>query len=156
MPKSNRDDLIEGILKSANNLFRIMLPTVPKELLDMDLSMSQLKTMFLLFFKGPMRMSDLASDLGVTLATATGLADRLVEKEIVTRESDPGDRRVVLCRLSPSGEKSVSRIWETARNRMKDILGGMEAADLQALDQVLRAMLATAERAEKEHSPNLT
>jgi DNA-binding MarR family transcriptional regulator len=155
MARANRDELIEGILKSANNLFRLMLPTVPRELLAMDFSMSQLKALFLLFFKSPMRMSDLASDLGVTLATATGLIDRLVEKEMIIRESDPDDRRVVLCRLSAAGEKGVSRIWETARDRMKDLLRGMDAANLESLNHVLQAMLSAAEGNEKQGIVNL-
>ena len=142
MPKASREELVEAILKSANNLFRVMLPTLPREVLVMDFTMPQLKAMFLLFLNGPMRMSDLAADLGVTLATSTGLVDRLVERKLVTRESDAGDRRVVLCRLSESGEKGISRIWESARERMRVLLGEMSAGNLEALSRVLKAMLA--------------
>lgn len=150
MSRPNQEELIERILKSANNIFRVLLPTVPKELLVMDFTTAQLKAMFLLFLNGPMRMSDLASDLGVTLATATGLADRLVEKDLVTRESDPRDRRVVLCRLSESGHKSISHIWESARSRMWALLQLMDIGDLQALDRTLGTMLTAAERKSKE------
>lgn len=153
MPKPDRQELIEGILKSANNIFRVLLPTVPRELLVMDFTTAQLKAMFLLFLNGPMRMTDLASDLGVTLATATGLADRLVEKEMVTRESDPRDRRVVLCRLSESGHKGISRIWESARSRIWGLLQLMDVGDLQTLNRTLETMLAAAERKSKERTP---
>jgi DNA-binding MarR family transcriptional regulator len=149
----NRQAMIEGILKCADNLFRVLLPTVPRELLDMDVTMSQLKMMFLLFMNGPMRMSDLASDLGVTLATATGLADRMVERDMVTRESQPDDRRVVLCRLSDSGQKAVSRIWESAGGRMQELLQAMDTAKLQTLYEVLESMLASAERENKINRP---
>lgn len=150
MARPNRQELVERILKSADNIFRVLLPTVPRELLLMDFTMPQLKAMFLLFLNGPMRMSDLASDLGVTFATATGLADRLVERDLVTRESDPGDRRVVRCRLSESGQKSISRIWETARSRMREIVQLMDTDVLQALTRALETMLAAAERNKKE------
>jgi DNA-binding MarR family transcriptional regulator len=105
--------------------------------------------LFLLFVDGHKRMSDLASDLGVTLATATGLVERMVEKGLVTRESQPDDRRVVLCRLSESGRTSVSRIWESAGNRMGELLKSLDTANLQSLSGALEAMLASAERDNK-------
>lgn len=145
MPKASREELVESVLKSATNIFRVMLPTVPKEVLVMDFTMPQLKAMFLLFLNGPMRMSDLAADLGVTLATSTGLIDRLVERDLVVRESDPGDRRVVLCRLSESGGKGISRIFETATDRLRGLLGQVSASNLEALSRMLKEMLALTE-----------
>jgi DNA-binding MarR family transcriptional regulator len=127
---------------------------VPRELLELDFTMSQLKMMFLLFLNGPMRMSDLASDLGVTLATSTGLADRLVERDLVTRESQPDDRRVVLCRLSESGQKSISRIWESAGSRVRELIQALDTEKLQTLYGVLESMLASAERENRENPQN--
>ena len=116
MAKEKRLDNVEKILKLADKLFRRLFPSVPPELLDLDITMPQLKIVFMLFITGPMRMSDLASDLRVTLATVTGLVERLVERNMVVRESQPDDRRVVLCRLSDTGQKAINRIWESARN----------------------------------------
>jgi DNA-binding MarR family transcriptional regulator len=149
MAKPNRQEMVEGLLKLAAKLFRISLPIVPREIIDMDVTMTQLKIMFLLFVDGPKRMSDLASDIGVTLATATGLVERMVERDIVTRESQPDDRRVVLCCLSESGRISISRIWESAGNRMKELIQSLDTINLQSLTEALEAMLATAERDNK-------
>jgi len=154
MNRPNRAKMVEDLLKLAAKLFRISLPIVPREILELDVTTPQLKIMFLLFVDGPKRMSDLASDLGVTLATATGLADRMVERDMVTRESQPDDRRVVLCRLSESGQKSISRIWESAGNRMQELLQALDTVNLQALTGALEAMLASAERENKENPPN--
>jgi DNA-binding MarR family transcriptional regulator len=99
MNKPSRQKIIEDILKLADKLFRQLLPAVPREILELDITMPQLKIMIILFIRGAIRMSDLASGLGITLATATGLIDRLVERGLVTRDSLPDDRRVVLCRL---------------------------------------------------------
>ena len=146
MAGPNRPEMIEGLLKLAASVFRVTLPSVPREVLDLDVTMPQLKIMFLLFVDGPKRMSDLAADLGVSLATATGLADRLVERNIVVRESQPDDRRVVLCRLSGPGHKAISGIWESARGRIRDILRTLDTGNLQALNGALEAMLASAKR----------
>jgi DNA-binding MarR family transcriptional regulator len=150
MAKPGREEIIEGILKLADKLFRVLLPTVPRELLQIDVTMSQMKIMFILFVNGQIRMSDMAADLQVTLATATGLVDRLVEKGLVVRESQPDDRRVVLCRLSEDGHGMVSGIWESARNNTRNILRTLDTVRLRMLTEVLEVMLQTASRTNRK------
>jgi len=145
MTKRNRQEIIEGTLKLADELFRQLLPAVPEELLSLDITMPQLKILVVLYIKGMMRMSNLASDLQVTMATATGLIDRLVERGYVIRESMTDDRRVVLCRLSEAGQKTVSGIWESAGKRSRELLEAMDTVHLQMLLEVLETMMESAE-----------
>ncbi len=144
MPGPGREELVEAALQIAAKLFRVTLPIVPREMLELDVTMTQLKIMFLLFVDGRKRMSDLAADLGVTLATASGLADRLVERGFVVRESQPDDRRVVLCRLSHSGTKAISRIWQTAADRLRGLLRTLDTHNLQVLTDILQTMFTSA------------
>ena len=141
MSRQSRQNTIENLLKLAEQLFRELLPTVPKEFLEMDITMPQLKTLLLLFLNGPTRMSDLALGLGVTLAAATGLVDRMVERGIIIRQSQPEDRRVVLCQLSDSGHTMVSRLWESSKNRSRELLETLDTAKLETFSQILEAML---------------
>lgn len=145
MINPDRPELLESILKTGDKLFRQLLPAIPREgLLELDVTMPQLKIMLLLFINGPTRMGALASDLQVTLATATGLVDRLVERGMVTRESQPDDRRVVLCRLSGEGQKTITRIWETARHNTRVLLENLDTGTLQTLAGVLQTMMNAA------------
>jgi len=150
MKKSSQEDAIEGILKLTDRLFRALLPTVPKRLLNIDVTMPQMKIMLMLFIIGPMRMSDLADNLHVTLATATRLVDRLVEKGFVVRENQPDDRRVVLCNLSNRGLNMVNGIWETARNNIKSILRNLDIGKLGMLAEVLEDMLQSTGRIQEQ------
>lgn len=143
MVKNNKQEQIESLLRLAEQLFRQLLPRVPKEWLEMDVTMPQLKTMLLLFLNGPMRMSDLASDLGVTLATATGLVDRMVEKGIILRQDRPDDRRVVLIGLSTDGQAMVSKLWESSKNNSRELLESLDTTRLQVFGDILKAMLNT-------------
>jgi len=152
MVKPGREEKLENALNLAARIFRVSLPVVPREMLELDVTMTQLKIMFLLYVDGSKRMSDLAFDLGVATATASGLADRLVERNIIVRESHPDDRRVVLCRLSDSGRHDISRIWETAANRMRELLQTLDDGYLQVLSEVLEKMLAAAEQGKQEIS----
>jgi DNA-binding MarR family transcriptional regulator len=144
MTIDNRD-LIDEILKMADMLFRRLLPAVPQEILELDVTMPQLKIMMILYIHGPQRMSDLASNLSVTLATATGLVDKLVERDYIVRDSTMEDRRVVLCRLSAEGNKTVTNIWDSARQHSRELLEAMDTGHLRMFIDVLNEMLKTAE-----------
>jgi len=136
----NKDSLVENILTLADRLFRQLLPTVPKDLLTLDITMPQTKIMLILYVHGPRRMSDIASELDVTLPTATSLVERLVEKNYVLRETQPDDRRVVLCRLSEAGQKAIGSIWQSGRNRSKELLEAMDVSKLELFADALQAM----------------
>lgn len=136
----DKDQIVDNILALADRLFRQLLPTVPRDLLSLDITMPQLKILLILYVTGPRRMSDIASELDVALPTATSLVDRLVDRQFVARETDSDDRRVVLCHLANAGERAVSHIWQTARTRGRDLLQTMDVSKLQMLDEALQAM----------------
>ena len=137
----SREQLIEHILHLGETAFRDLFPMLPTEWLHVDLTMPQLKVVLLLFLGGPTRMSVVASGLGVTLATATGVVDRLVEKELVFRQGDPNDRRVVLCHLSRNGQTLISDLWHLARDRAKELLEAVAPAQLLLLNEALQVLV---------------
>jgi len=141
MTESQRKaQLVDDILSLADTLFRLLLPTVPRGLLSLDITMPQTKILILLYIRGARRMSDIASELDVALPTATSLVDRLVEKQYVVRETLPEDRRVVLCHLSDAGEQAVRHIWDTARKRSQELLQAMDMSRLEMFAEALEAM----------------
>jgi len=144
-----QEELIERILQLGEKAFRELIPILPTEWLQLDLTMPQLKVVLLLFMNGPARMSDIASALDVSLATATGVADRLVERDIVVRESQPEDRRVVLCRLSEKGQKMMSGLWQLARDRTRELLELAATSQLQLITEALEALLKAGEASRK-------
>ena len=141
MKGSQKKELIERILQLGEKAFRELIPILPKEWLQLDLTMPQLKVVLLLFMNGPVRMSDIASALDVSLATGTGVIDRLVEREIVLRENHPDDRRVVLCRLSEKGQKLIGGLWQLARDRLRELLGAIDPVRLRLVIEALEALL---------------
>jgi len=138
--ESDKGNLVDGILALADKLFRQLLPTVPRDLLSLDVTMPQMKILLILYVRGPRRMSDIASELDVALPTATSLVDRLVEKHYVVREAHPDDRRVVLCQLSGEGQQAIGHVWQTARRRSHELLQAMDNSKLEMFAEALRAM----------------
>ena len=141
MESENKEQMIEKVLTLADNLFRHLLPTVPKDLLTLDITMPQMKIMLILYFNGSVRMSDIAASLDVTLPTATSLVERLVEKGYVNRFNQIDDRRVVLCRLSETGSNAVRHIWESAGQNCRQLLQAVETDKIRLLSEGLEAML---------------
>ncbi|MDM7999489.1 MAG: MarR family transcriptional regulator [Dehalococcoidia bacterium] len=139
------NDLIESTLQLSERAFRELFPILPKEWLNLDLSTPQLKVVLLLLVNGPCRMSVIASALGVSLATGTGVVDRLVERGIVVREGDPEDRRVVLCRLSSKGEEMLLGLVQLARNHAELMFRSLSVEKLMAVRAGLEALLEAGE-----------
>jgi DNA-binding MarR family transcriptional regulator len=131
---------LELVEKTGNELFRIP----PKAALEIDLlelTMMQLKLVLFLLLNGPTRMSVLAERLDLGLSTVTGIVDRLVKLELVIRQDDAGDRRIVVCRLTDKANAMINRAWDTVRNRVKRMLLEIPVDKLPLIDQVMELLL---------------
>ena len=140
---SARDKTVEDILNLSNKVVIELLPTVPRDLPLPDLTMKQFRVAMFLFVGESMRMSCIAQILGVSMATATGIVNRLVEQDIVQREHDLEDRRAVICQLSPHGKKLLSQTWQSFRNNTKRILAAIPEDKLNLVRETLMLLLKT-------------
>jgi DNA-binding MarR family transcriptional regulator len=152
MSNPNSNVLVEDILSLADRLFRALLPSVPDELMALDVTMPQMKIMLLLYVRGPIRMTNIANDLKVTLPTATSLIEKLVDKNYVLRDTQSDDRRVVLCKLSASGRKAIAGIWISARKRSEQLLLSLDYSKLEMFRDVLNAMMQSSDTQESQKS----
>ena len=139
--EQDKEEIIENILQLSDRAFRDLLPMLPKEWLHLHITMPQIKVMFLLFISGPSRMSLIASALAVSLATATGVVDRLVERNLVIREGAADDRRVVICRLSDKGQELISGLWQLSRNQFGDLMRVLAPTQLILIKKALEALI---------------
>jgi MarR family transcriptional regulator, organic hydroperoxide resistance regulator len=101
-----------------------------RQLTDIDLTMPQLKVLFVLVSLGGATMSQVARSVGMTLPTATGVADRLVSQGMARRVNDSVDRRVV--RLYPSDQATalVDRLNQFSEAQLRLIAGHMTTEEL--------------------------
>lgn len=111
------------------------------EFLTLDVTMAQMKALYLVAARGSLHMSALADLLGVTLSTGSGLVDRLVDQGLLERRHDELDRRHVMVRLTPSGTDLLERMRELSSRRVRSMLGALDDADLAALGRVLTSFI---------------
>ena len=138
-------DILEEVTRSGPY-------SVSREWFTLDLTMPQVRVLFLLLDRTEpsSRMSGLASTLDVSMSSATGLVDRLVEKGLVSRWPDQEDRRSVLCALSDDGRELAQRLLAARRHRWEERLMPMSEDDLEKVRQAMELVLTATRRAATE------
>src|SRR5262245_5907601 len=94
---------IHRILSCSVALILGFNPSRDRAWLNLDITMPQLKALIFVTQNEDATSGRIASGLGVTLSTITGIVDRLAEQQLVTRREDPRDRRVTRVLPTPSG-----------------------------------------------------
>ena len=148
--QDERATLTRQVLDLQIELYRSLRPA--REWLEIDLTMPQMKVLFILDWEEAASMSKLAASLGVTLSTMTGIVDRLVEHGLLQRQENPQDRRLVLCRLTAAGAATVERLHQAGRDRLASVLSELSLSDLRtvAVGFDVLAQAARRERAASE------
>ena len=152
----DRVQLVEQVLGLRSELYRSLRPA--REWLEVDLTMSQLKVLFLLYSAECASMGQLAASLGVTLSTVTGIVDRLVEHRMVLRDEDPHDRRLVVCRLTREGAAVAERLNHAGNTRLRAVLNRLSLAELHCVVDGLQLLTNAvhAEAAEQDDATFMT
>jgi DNA-binding MarR family transcriptional regulator len=109
---------------------------------DVDLTFTQLRGLFVLATaKHPVRVSDLAKRLKMSLASASALSDRLVRLGYVGRRADSADRRAVLLELAAKGSRLLARLERRSNAQLAYALRRMSRHEREALATSLRAFV---------------
>ncbi len=109
----------------------------------LEMTIPQIKTVVLLEHMGPVRMGNISNYLGGAPSATTAILDRLVEREMVERVSDPNDRRVVLCQLTAQGWAACEQFWRIGRERIQALVNLMELGQLEMAVQGLELIVRT-------------
>ncbi|MGH2474584.1 MAG: MarR family winged helix-turn-helix transcriptional regulator [Candidatus Limnocylindrales bacterium] len=89
---------------------------------------------------GPLPMSRLADALDVSVASATGIVDRMEDRKLVHRSGDPIDRRIVLVHATRRGQRVFDVLAKGRRAHLLPIVERMSDAEITGFLTGLRAM----------------
>jgi len=107
-----------------------------------SLSIVHLHVLSILESDAPLSMGKLADALDVSIASATGIVDRMEQRGLVERGQQADDRRVVLVEPTVAGLAVFSDLDAHRRAGVARLLERMTDAELAALLKGLRAMTA--------------
>jgi DNA-binding MarR family transcriptional regulator len=108
---------------------------------ELELTLPQLRMLYLLVNDGEQTASGLAKRLGVAPSTVTGLVDRLVERGMAGRSDDPQDRRTIQVRSTAAGEVLINGLIASRREQLTRVLAGLTEDDRAVVAGALRALL---------------
>lgn len=118
-----------------------------------EVSMPQLYLLINLQEHGSLTVSEMADVLGVSAPSTSAIIDRMEERELVTRVRDEVDRRVVHVAISERGRKMVDELAGLKRDKVQQLLTGM---DDEELGHVIHAIQALRRALDRLHLPGDT
>ena len=131
------DELVDAVLGASRALVAVAarsLATVAE-----DVTLAQYRVLIELASRGPQRLADLATALGVDRSTATRMCDRLVRKRLVHRRRMNDDRRGVRVSLATSGAELVAEVSRRRRAEIAMIVQRIPKAHRRPVLDALRA-----------------
>lgn len=134
----------EDALAAYRKLHRALLTSTASRWRDLDISMQQLRAMYLLRDEEEASVGRLAELFGIGLPAASLLADRLVRAGYVERRGDPSDRRRVLLSLTRAGLRLVTDLREGNHSLLRRWMSSLSPEDLAALTRGWRALAEVA------------
>mgnify|MGYP000651644832 CR=1 FL=1 len=87
-----------------------------------ELSVAQIHVLSIIRQNGRVSMTELANLLGVSPPSASAMVDRLVEKKLLTRESNPEDRRKVVVSVTDMFMEAVGHLEDAILQSFVDLV----------------------------------
>jgi DNA-binding MarR family transcriptional regulator len=142
MPNSPVDE----VLNAHRVVHRALLNAKSNRWRDIDITMQQLRAIYLLQDEGEVTVGRLAEMFDMGLPAASLLADRLVRAGLVERRADDSDRRRVLLSLTRAGDRLVAELREGSQVLLRRWLAALPAEDMAALSRGWQALAEVASR----------
>jgi DNA-binding MarR family transcriptional regulator len=138
------DGSVDEALIAYKKVHRALLTSTASRWRHLDISMQQLRAIYLLRDEEVATVGRLAELFGIGLPGASVLADRLVRAGYVERHEDTADRRRVLLSLTRTGIQLVSDLREGSHQHLRRWMSQLSPADLSALTRGWRALAEVA------------
>lgn len=144
LASTERAALMHQVLDAHQRILHALHEGATPSWLDLDLSMSQLKALFVLFHHGARPISQVGASLGLGKPAASLLVDALVRHRLVERVEDQTDRRRTLAGLTATGHELMVRLHQGHRERFEGWLHQLSDDDLGHLARSLAALAKVA------------
>jgi len=144
MMSTEKSQLVQEVVELQRQVGRMIGQHAPSVWIDSGLSITQLRSLFLIVNRGSTNFRKLADALGVTPSNVTGIIDRLEEQGLVRRTQNPEDRREMTLQATDKGKALVFSLRETEVKQMTRILSLLSFEELAYLAKGLSAFVKAA------------
>jgi DNA-binding MarR family transcriptional regulator len=134
--------LIEGMTSLMRHIGRSLAPHEP------SLSPPQVRLLFAIGSrKEGFQVTELAEKIGITPGAVTQFVDALVEKDLVSRQGDPSDRRIVRLKLTETAKAHYENLRKGYLASMANAFDVLSDAELRELVRIFTKVSAAQEKA---------
>ncbi len=137
---TERSRLLDEIGALEIRLLALGLPEETSSLLDYNITLQQMRAFALILFRGQTPINKIADALGIRPNVATGIVQRLVDRGLIERREDPGDRRVRLLTVTDQGLALIDELSAIVLAKGRERLGQLSEQQLCQLRDILTAM----------------
>ncbi|MGW4387755.1 MarR family winged helix-turn-helix transcriptional regulator [Streptomyces sp. NPDC004685] len=121
---------------------QLLLPELRAHGMQSRLTPSRLAALAALSAHGPLRISDLATRMGIALSTVSRMVDLLDGFGWIEREADPEDQRATLIALNDTGQALLDSTRRQAATRLAERIDQLTADHRHTLHDALPALEA--------------
>jgi DNA-binding MarR family transcriptional regulator len=122
-------DRLAVVVTDMAHAFHTPGPGLPGWLAQ-DLTLAQVRTLFLIGHEAPLPMGRIAEILGVSVASASGIVERLERHGLVVRQHRTDDRRIVDCVLTDVGRGLIDEMSGRRIEMVRQALGVLAPDEL--------------------------
>lgn len=149
--EEQREALLTELAQLRSDLEKSFVPEMVEPVLSLRLTMQQLKVLTILVTEPEgSTIRALAETMDVSLATMSGIVDRLELQEMITRALDPHDQRVRRVAVSSTGRRTIQRLLVARPELRHAPLKKLALDDLRALAQGVRALMTVMQDGEPD------
>ncbi len=130
----------ESLAEAFRSVARQLRETAQETLLPWDITPSQFRALRVLSRHGVMRLSDLSEHLHIAARSTTEVVDALESRDLVERQTDPGDRRATLIELTERGTSVLEAIRSARGTEADRVFGRLSQTDRADLARILRKL----------------
>ena len=123
----------EDAWRALSNTSKKVWKTVNTRLAEMDVSVIEAKVMFMLKKERRAPMARLSTELMITPAGATMVADRLEARGLIRRVRSIEDRRVVNVELTRRGEAKLEKAIKVYNDVIQKVFNGLSHNEVELL-----------------------
>lgn len=131
------EDQVGYLLRLVNQRHALIF----QKLISADLTPTQFSAMLRISEMGEVSQNRLGRLTAIDIATVKGVVDRLRDKGLVQRRSDPGDKRRSLISLTDKGLGMIDRMKSDGLSVSAETMAALDAEEQQTLVSLLKKLL---------------
>jgi DNA-binding MarR family transcriptional regulator len=103
-----------------------------------NLSWTAFSMLYNLWIWNAMETRSLAKSMGVTVATVSSVANTMEKRDLLQRNIDPNDRRLVILSLTDEGKNVMDELFPDFNRKESEMVAGLSEEELAYLAKMLR------------------